>query len=41
MLKRSYQTLLIAVSMLLVVLHFVFPLTKAGAEVINRESYEM
>ncbi|SDZ39135.1 thioester domain-containing protein, partial [Bacillus sp. 166amftsu] len=41
MLKRSYQTLLIAVSMLLVVLNFVFPLTKASAEVINRERYEM
>ncbi|MEN1938252.1 SpaA isopeptide-forming pilin-related protein [Paenibacillus sp. 102] len=41
MLKRSYQTLLIAVSMLLVVLNFVFPLTKASAEVINHERYEM
>ncbi|PEI89810.1 adhesin [Bacillus pseudomycoides] len=41
MLKRSYQTLLIAMSMLLVVLNFVFPLTKASAEVINRERYEM
>ncbi|WP_265176615.1 hypothetical protein [Bacillus mycoides] len=41
MLKRSYQTLLITVSMLLVVLSFVFLLTKAGAEVINRERYEM
>ncbi|PFX44938.1 thioester domain-containing protein [Bacillus pseudomycoides] len=41
MLKRSYQMLLIAMSMLLVVLNFVFPLTKASAEVINRERYEM
>ncbi|EOQ05387.1 TQXA domain-containing protein [Bacillus cereus VDM021] len=41
MLKRWYQTLLIAMSMLLVVLNFVFPLTKASAEVINRERYEM
>ncbi|WP_274606217.1 hypothetical protein [Bacillus cereus group sp. N12] len=41
MLKRSYQTLLIAMSMLLVVLNFVFPLTKASAEVINRDRYEM
>ncbi|WIY58842.1 SpaA isopeptide-forming pilin-related protein [Bacillus arachidis] len=41
MLKRSYQMLLIAMSMLLVVLNFVFPLTKASAEVINREEYEM
>ncbi|PGC33833.1 adhesin [Bacillus pseudomycoides] len=41
MLKRSYQMILIAMSMLLVVLNFVFPLTKASAEVINRERYEM
>ncbi|KEK21857.1 SpaA isopeptide-forming pilin-related protein [Bacillus gaemokensis] len=41
MLKRSYQTLLIVMSMLLIVLNFVFPLTKASAEVINREKYEM
>ncbi|MFZ7759983.1 SpaA isopeptide-forming pilin-related protein [Bacillus thuringiensis] len=41
MLKRSYQTLLIVMSMLLVVLNFVFPLTKASAEVINHEKYEM
>ncbi|MBY0596945.1 SpaA isopeptide-forming pilin-related protein [Bacillus bingmayongensis] len=41
MLKRSYQMLLIVTSMLLIVLNFVFPLTKASAEVINREKYEM
>ncbi|MDC2867334.1 SpaA isopeptide-forming pilin-related protein [Bacillus sp. BP-3] len=41
MLKRSYQTLLIVTSMLLVILNFVFPITKANAEVINRETYEM
>ncbi|RFT63913.1 TQXA domain-containing protein [Bacillus clarus] len=41
MLKRSYQTLLIIMSMLLIVLNFVFPLTKASAEVINREKYEI
>ncbi|PEY36655.1 adhesin [Bacillus cereus] len=41
MLKRSYQMILIAMSMLLVVLNFVFPLTKASAEIINREKYEM
>ncbi|MGH1049241.1 SpaA isopeptide-forming pilin-related protein [Bacillus mycoides] len=41
MLKRSYQTLLIVMSMLLIVLNFVFPLTKASAEVINREKYEI
>lgn len=41
MLKRSYQTLLIVMSMLLIVLNFVFPLTKASAEVINHEKYEM
>lgn len=41
MLKRSYQMLLIVMSMLLVVLNFVFPLTKASAEVINHEKYEM
>ncbi|PFZ02724.1 adhesin, partial [Bacillus pseudomycoides] len=41
MLKRSYQMLLIVMSMLLVVLNFVFPLTKASAEVINRERYEI
>ncbi|OUB05816.1 adhesin [Bacillus thuringiensis serovar yunnanensis] len=41
MLKRSYQMLLIVMSMLLVILNFVFPLTKASAEVINHEKYEM
>ncbi|MEH7220096.1 SpaA isopeptide-forming pilin-related protein [Bacillus toyonensis] len=41
MLKRSYQMLLIVMSTLLVVLNFVFPLTKASAEVINHEKYEM
>ncbi|QWI73203.1 Cys-Gln thioester bond-forming surface protein (plasmid) [Bacillus mycoides] len=41
MLKQSYQTLLIVMSMLLIVLNFVLPLTKVSAEVINREKYEM
>lgn len=41
MLKRSYQMLLIVMSTLLVILNFVFPLTKASAEVINHEKYEM
>ncbi|MEX5521982.1 SpaA isopeptide-forming pilin-related protein [Bacillus cereus] len=41
MLKRSYQVLLIVMSTLLVVLNLVFPLTKASAEVINHEKYEM
>ncbi|MEW4151148.1 SpaA isopeptide-forming pilin-related protein [Bacillus thuringiensis] len=41
MLKRSYQVWLIVMSTLLVVLNLVFPLTKASAEVINHEKYEM
>lgn len=41
MLKRLYQMLLITMSTLLVALNFLFPFTKANAEVIQRGQYKM
>ncbi|EOQ01318.1 TQXA domain-containing protein [Bacillus cereus VDM021] len=40
-LKRSYQALLLATSVLLLVMSFLIPLNKASAEVINRETYKV
>ncbi|SFD18325.1 TQXA domain-containing protein [Bacillus sp. 491mf] len=40
-LKRSYQALLLTMSVLLLVMSFLIPMNKASAEVINREKYEM
>ncbi|MEH6891603.1 SpaA isopeptide-forming pilin-related protein [Bacillus sp. JJ864] len=40
-LKRSYQALLLTISVLLLVMSFLIPLNTASAEVINREKYEM
>ncbi|WIY59038.1 SpaA isopeptide-forming pilin-related protein [Bacillus arachidis] len=40
-LKRSYQTLLLFTSVLLLVMSFLIPLNQASAEVINRERYKM
>ncbi|OOR03993.1 adhesin [Bacillus mycoides] len=40
-LKRSYQALLLVMSVFLLLMSFFIPLNKASAEVINRENYEM
>ncbi|MBJ8030730.1 thioester domain-containing protein, partial [Bacillus cereus group sp. N21] len=40
-LKRSYQLLLMGMSILLLLMSFLIPLNKASAEVINHEKYEM
>lgn len=40
-LKRSYQALLLTMSVLLFVMSFLIPINTASAEVINREKYEM
>ncbi|UIJ70191.1 Cys-Gln thioester bond-forming surface protein (plasmid) [Bacillus cereus] len=40
-LKRSYQALLLVMSILLLLMSFFIPLNQASAEVINHEKYEM
>ncbi|PFK24590.1 SpaA isopeptide-forming pilin-related protein [Bacillus cereus] len=40
-LKRSYQALLLVMSIFLLLMSFFIPLNKASAEVINHEKYEM
>ncbi|ARJ25633.1 adhesin (plasmid) [Bacillus mycoides] len=40
-LKRSYQLLLMGMSILLLLMSFLIPLNKASAEVINHEKYNM
>ena len=40
-LKRSYQALLLTMSVLLLVMNFLIPLNTVSAEVINREKYEI
>ena len=40
-LKRSYQVLLLVMSVFLLLMSFFIPLNQASAEVINREKYEM
>ncbi|MES1050463.1 TQXA domain-containing protein [Bacillus thuringiensis] len=40
-LKRSYQALLLVMSVFLLLMSFFIPLNKANAEVINHEKYEM
>ncbi|HDR5353436.1 TPA: adhesin, partial [Bacillus thuringiensis] len=40
-LKRSYQALLLVMSVFLLLMSFFIPLNKASAEVINHEKYNM